>query len=360
MKSAKIYILILCLAMTSYDAFAGNKDRAGQMGATELNLNPWGLTSGLFYTNGAYVSGIEAMKLNVAGLARTKGTEIGVSWNNYMSGTDISYVNGAVGFDIGSDNKLGVNVMALNFGNPYLSTVESPEQDVTFTPSFVNFGLAYSHEFSENVAAGLQATFVSENIGQARASGVAIDAGIQYVGGTNNNTHVGMSLRNVGPTFKFTGDGFNGESTDENGNPTTLKTPSGDINLPTQFILSGSIDFYPGHARGEEFDTDSAKHRVSPMFSFTSNAYYADHIAAGVEYSLNQKFFLRGAYRYETGIFSNTDAQTFYNGLSAGLGLNIFLNKEDRTQPLQFDYAFRLTRFNTGQHTISLKYLMNN
>ncbi len=359
MKSFKIYTLMIGLVIMTLHASAGNKDRAGQMGATELNLNPWAMTSGLFYANGAYVSGLEAMKLNVAGLARTKGTELGISWNNYLAGTDISFVNGAFAIDIGSDNKLGVNIMSMNFGNPNLATVENPEQDVTFTPSFVNFGLAYSHEFSENVVAGLQATVLSENIGEAKATGVAIDGGIQYVGGNNKNTHFGISLRNVGPTFRFSGDGFNQESTDVNGNPTTQKFPSGNINLPTQFILSGSFDFYPGHRNSEELNTDSVKHKLTPMFSFTSNAYYADHLTAALEYTLNQKFFMRAAYRYESKIFDKDDAQTLYSGLAIGLGLNFLMDKDEGSRPLQFDYAFKPTRFGTGMHSISLKYLIN-
>ncbi len=358
MKSTIKYIL-LSLALAPVLVQAGNKDRAGQMGATELNINPWASSSALFYANGAKVSGIEAMKLNVAGLARTKGTEIGISWNNYMHGTDINFVNGSFAIDIGSDNKLGVNLMAFNFGDPNVSTVESPEQDVTFSPSFVNLGIAYSHEFSENVVAALQATVLSENIGDAKANAVALDAGIQYVGGANNNAHFGIALRNVGPTFQFKGDGFNQQSEDVNDNPQTVKTPTGNINLPTQFIISAAFDFYPGHGNAEEINIDSVKHRITPMFAFTSNAYYSDHFALGAEYALDSKFFLRAAYRFENQIFSQSDNQTFYRGLSAGLGLNFFLNRIDRAQPLQFDYGFRMTRFNTGQHSLSLKYTIN-
>ncbi len=358
MKINKIYILALA-ALCSLSATAGNKDRAGQMGATELNVNPWAATAGLFYSNGAYVTGIEAMKLNVAGLARQKGTEIGVSWNNYMQGTSINFVNGAIALDIGSDNKLGINMMSFSFGDPNVSTVENPEQDVTFSPSFVNIGVAYSHEFSENVVAGLQGTFLTENIGDAKANGFAVDAGIQYVGGTNNNTHFGVALRNVGPTFKFQGDGFNRQTTDVNGSPTTNKVPTGNINLPTQFVISAAYDVYIGHSSSEELATDSVRHRLTPSFAFTSNAYYADHLCLGAEYALNNKFFFRGAYRFESKIFSGADYQTMYGGLSGGLGLNFFLDPVDRSQPLQFDYGFRMTRFNTGQHSISLKYTIN-
>ncbi len=355
----KICAVTMLMVSLNVDSYAGNKDRAGQMGATELNINPWAASSALFYSNSATVYGIEAMKLNPAGLVKQKGLEIGVSYNMYMSGTDINFVNGAFGIDLNDESKLGINMMAFNFGDVNLATVESPEQDVTFAPSFFNLGLTYAREFSENVSTGFQATLLSENIGDARATGVSIDAGIQYQGGNNNNTHFGVVLRNVGPTFSFSGDGFNQQSTDVNGNPITQKMPTEDINLPTQLIISGSYDIYLGMDRDAEINRDSAKHILTPMFSFTSNAFYSDHIALGMEYGLNQKFFMRAAYRYESKIFSSADAQTLFSGLSAGLGLKFNLNKEDQTQPLNFDYAYRMTRFSGGVHSVSLKYTIN-
>ncbi len=341
------------------DSYAGNKDRAGQMGATELNINPWAASSALFYGNSSFISGIEAMKLNPAGLVKQKGLEIGVSYNSYMTGTDISFINGGFGIDLNDESKLGINMMAFNFGDVNLATVESPEQDVKFAPSFFNLGLTYAREFSENVSTGFQATVLSENIGDARATGVSIDAGIQYQGGKNNNTHFGVALRNVGPTFSFKGDGFNQSSTDGNGNPITQKMPTEDINLPTQFIVSGAYDIFLGEDRDADLDRSKVKHILTPLFSFTSNAFYADHLTFGMEYGLNQKFFLRGAYRYESKIFSSKDAQTLFTGLSAGLGLNFNLNREENSQPLTFDYAFRMTRFSSGVHSVSLKYVLN-
>src|ERR1700744_1815197 len=82
-------IIAICAIGMSYNSFAGNKDRTGQAGAPELLINPWAPSSGLFGLNTASVGGVEAMKLNIAGLAQDSSTEVGLSHGIYLSGTNI-------------------------------------------------------------------------------------------------------------------------------------------------------------------------------------------------------------------------------------------------------------------------------
>ena len=58
---------------------AGNPDRQGQAGAYELLINPFARSGGLHSLNTANVSGLEAIRLNVAGLSQIFGTEVIVS-----------------------------------------------------------------------------------------------------------------------------------------------------------------------------------------------------------------------------------------------------------------------------------------
>ena len=55
---------------------AGNPDRQGEAGANELLFNPWARSAGLHSMNTASIMGVEAMRLNIAGLARVPGTEL--------------------------------------------------------------------------------------------------------------------------------------------------------------------------------------------------------------------------------------------------------------------------------------------
>ena len=58
---------IVALLALSTSSFAGNKDRAGQAGASQLLINPWARSSGWAGANSASVTGLEATYTNIAG-----------------------------------------------------------------------------------------------------------------------------------------------------------------------------------------------------------------------------------------------------------------------------------------------------
>jgi hypothetical protein len=68
--------IALLAGVIALPSMAGNSDRAGQAGATELLINPWARSSGFAGANTASVRGLEAQYLNVAGLAFTRKTEV--------------------------------------------------------------------------------------------------------------------------------------------------------------------------------------------------------------------------------------------------------------------------------------------
>ena len=65
-------------------SFAGNEDRAGSAGATELLINPWAKSSSWGSAGISSVNGLEAIFLNVAGLAYANPTEIQFSRTNWL------------------------------------------------------------------------------------------------------------------------------------------------------------------------------------------------------------------------------------------------------------------------------------
>ena len=66
-KKGKIAVL-MALALVSGQSFAGNEDRAGSAGATELLINPWARSSAWGTAGISSIKGIESMFSNVAGL----------------------------------------------------------------------------------------------------------------------------------------------------------------------------------------------------------------------------------------------------------------------------------------------------
>src|SRR5688572_5821804 len=86
--SVVIIFMTALLCILGVSMIAGNKDRAGEAGATELNINPWARSSGWAGVNTASVRGLEAMFGNVAGTAFTKKTELLAVHTNWLSGSD--------------------------------------------------------------------------------------------------------------------------------------------------------------------------------------------------------------------------------------------------------------------------------
>ena len=64
----KVIIVFYFLLFTISHSFAGNPQRAGQAGASELLINPWARTSGWGGSNVAGITGLESQFSNVAGL----------------------------------------------------------------------------------------------------------------------------------------------------------------------------------------------------------------------------------------------------------------------------------------------------
>ena len=354
--SSKGVLLACILGAITLPASAGNKDRTGQAGASELLVNPWGRSSGVFGMDGAHVSGIEAMRVNIAGLASgTQRTEVGFSYNRFFGSADVNVANAAISQRLGKAGVLGVNLLSMNYGEIKVRTTNDPSGNGTYRPQFLNISVGFSREFAAGIKAGVSTTVISEQISNVGATGVSFDAGVQYTTGARDNFHFGVVLRNVGTNMQFTGQGlsFNAEAQNNNLYTNTVQLPSESFQMPTYLNLSTSYDFY---LDGNKYQTDSAelpKHRLTPMVSFTSNSFLNDYIGGGVEYGFRELFALRGGYRWEQGIGDNS----FYTGVSAGATVMTSLGKGERSPRVAIDYSFRPTqRPANGVHAVSLRF----
>ena len=80
-----IAALLVVLVLYPVSLTAGNKDRIGEAGASELLINPWAQSAGWGGANSGIVRGIEGTFCNIAGCAFTKGSDLGFSYTNYMT-----------------------------------------------------------------------------------------------------------------------------------------------------------------------------------------------------------------------------------------------------------------------------------
>ena len=349
-------VVAICAIGMSFNSFAGNKDRTGQSGAPEMLINPWARSTGLFGMNVASIGGLEAMKSNIGGLAQDSSTEIGLSHGIYLTGTNISINDIGVAQKIGESAVIGINIMSMGFGDIPVTSYVAPEGYGTYHPQFLNVQLGFAKQFSSHINAGVAATYVSEQINNISATGLAFDGGIQYVTGKRDNFHFGITLRNIGTNMRFTGSGFSINADQPESSPTfpvTATYPSDKFPMPTYLNIGLAYDiFLDEHHLGKDA---TPMHRLSVIGDFTSNSFNNDYLGGGLEYGFGNLFMLRGAYRWEKNIGDPALTTTMYTGIALGASIQYRIGGE-KAPMLAFDYSYRPTqRPANGVHMISLR-----
>ncbi len=328
-------------------ARAGNDDRAGQAGAMELLINPFARSSGWGDANSACVNGLEAIFLNVAGTAFINKTELLFAQSQWLKGSGITISNFGLVQKLG-ENKgvLGVNVMAMSFGDIEITTVDLPEGGIgNFSPKYMNIGISYAKAFSNSIYGGATIRIINQSLADISAQGVALDAGIQYVTGAMEQVKFGISMKNVGPRIHYSGDGISirGFVNKSDDNQITFEQRSEAYELPSLIKIGASYDFYFGK-----------EHKLTAAANFTSNSFTKDQVAVGLEYGLRRILFLRAGYVYEKGILDDAERTTAFTGPTGGLSLNVPLNKEKGTH-FSVDYSYRASQPFSGTHTIGAR-----
>lgn len=333
-------LLAVGLVTVTLSTEAGNRDRIGQAGAPELLINPWARRSGFAGANSASAVGLEAMRMNVSGLAFTNKTELMFANKTWIGGTSSGISINAFGFSqkVGASGVLGVSVMSMGFGDIDVTTVTSPEGGLgTFAPQFLNLGLAYAKEFSNSIYGGLTVRAISQNIANAGVSGVAFDAGIRYITGPKDNLKFGIALRNVGPKLRYRGDGFTTRVFLDD-KEFTLSHRSENFELPSILNIGVTYDYYIGSRIDSTGKELKSNHRITAAGNFTSNSFGKDQIRGGLEYSFRDIVMVRGGLVYEEGIFDDVASETAFTGPTFGATIQAPLNKSGATFSL--DYSF--------------------
>lgn len=338
-------IVVLSFGLT-VDSYAGNPDRQGEAGASELLLNPWARSAGVHSLSIASVTGAEAMRLNIAGLGRINKTELVIANTRLYEGSTLQL--NAFGFaqKIGESGALGISLVQVDFGEIPITTVNQPGGvGGSYSPGFFHMGLGYAHTYANKISVGILMRGISESLPDVSAFGLALDAGVQYVSGDREEFKLGISLRNIGSPMRFGGEGlsFQGPNPGNGDYQLTFNERAEGFELPSVLNIGLSYDFYFG---GDNF--------VRAMSNFTSNAFSRDQIGVGAEAMFFNKFTLRAAYRLEIGNSTNAEAENVYSGLAAGLSFDMPIRK-NTAQRFGIDYAYRATNPFRGTHNFAVR-----
>lgn len=344
MKRMLISALMLCVLFASVvgTVEAQNK-RTGTAAATELLIPVGARYLAMGGSPIASATGIEAVHYNPAGLGLLKNSAEGMfSSMSYIADINVSY--GAIGANFGDFGVLGFSIKSLDFGDIPLTTADDPEGRAgrKFSPTYVTVGLSYARPLTDAISVGVTSKLITEQIDRVSASGIAFDFGVQYKGLVNvPGLHLGVAVKNIGPSMKFDGSGLyrNATSSDGGRPEQPYKSEAASFDLPSliEFGLA-----YTGQVSDEL--------TYSGNYSFTNNNLYVDEHRVGGElmFSTDQ---VRLAGRVGGSFLPKVDKEDRLFGITAGVGITYSTSDLELT----FDYAFRQVDLFNNNNVFSLK-----
>jgi len=255
---------------------------------------------------------------------------------------------------VGESSVLGVSMMTFSLGEIPVTTTENPDPGTlgTYKPNLMNINISFAKAFSNSISGGFNLKIISESIRDMGGVGVALDAGIQYVTGPFDNVHFGITLKNIGPTMKFSGDGLSYKAflIEGSSNQFTVVQRADEFELPTQLSIAAAYDFVLGETS-----------RLTLAGNFCSNSFTKDQLTLGLQFDWNSILLVRAGYTWEKGIWAkggmldSDECMNVNRGLSAGLSVQAPLSKGENPVRLAFDYAFRDTYTFKGHHSVGVR-----
>lgn len=386
-KSLIICTLVALLSAMVSPAFAGNRDRSGQAGASHLLIDPWARTSGMAGAGVAEVRGLESVFSNVAGLTSVRKTELAFNRTQYLVGSGCGININSIGIaqHLGKQKDFGVIALSFfsqNFGDVMITTTDQPEGGLGhFSPTLTYIGLHYAKSFNNFIKGGVSIKIINERISDSKATGFAIDAGVQYVTGKFENFKIGVTLKNIGLPMRYSGDGLSirARITSQDYEQ-TLEMRSAEFEMPSLLSIGISYDLlffgaeYADYSKedlaAEGLTRDDAEHRLTFAGAFTANSYTRDVFSIGLEYGFRNIFMIRAGYGFENigkgavssenetaAILLNSDS--FFSGPAVGASILIPFTKERKNHTIgprmYLDYAYRFTNHWRGNHYIGIK-----
>ncbi len=318
-------------------------------------INPWAASSGWGNAGMSFVHGVEAIYGNVAGISSCNTLDLNFTHTSWLVGVGNDTRISSFGLlaRVGESSVLGLSIMSFSIGEIPITTVQNPDPGTlgTYKPNLMNINLSFAKAFSNSISGGFNLKIISESIKDMGGVGVALDAGIQYVTGPYDNVHFGITLKNIGPTMKFSGDGISLRVFMDHGNQQfTMVQRADDFELPTQLSIAAGYDFILGETS-----------RLTVAGNFCSNSFTNDQFTLGMEYGFKDLFMVRAGYTYENGIWSkggfqdNDGCMNINGGLSAGVSVQVPLSKKENGLKLAVDYSYRDTYVFNGTHSVGAR-----
>lgn len=330
LSKSLMFLLVAILSVSM--VFAGSDKRRGTAGAQELLIPVGSVGTAMGGSYSAVISGIEAAYWNPAGVAKMDGNgEAMFSHMDYIADIDVEYA--AIASRVGAFGVLGATLKTLNFGEIPVTTTESPDgTGETYSPRYMTIGLIYSKVMTDRINFGVKLNMISEQVMRVSATGVALNAGVQYRT-SEDGFMMGVTMRNLGTDMLFEGADLEQIMTHPDTEPGTRsepwRIPLSAFELPTQLEIAIAYGVY-----------HNGPTKLTIGGSFLNDNFSLDQYTVGAELVLMDMIYLRGSYALaedpETHEFYSANEEYLWGaGIGGGLKLNM------GSTNLKIDYAMR-------------------
>ncbi len=344
MKRGLLVTSLIALTFTVSSVFA--QDKSGTSAAPELLIPVGAKYEGMAGSANAFVTGVDAIFWNPAGLDMESGTGGALfSYRQYIANIGVSYL--AIGGNLGFGS-LALSLRSFNMGTIDVTTMDFPDgTGEQISPTFFIGGLTYSKRLTDRVSIGATINLINESFGSVSATGIGFDAGVQYQDLIGiSGLAVGVSVKNIGTTMQYGGSGLWVQA----------DIPSANVGLTyyklqaASFQLPSVIDIGLGYKKA--FDDNNA---LEVTATFENNNFAIDEYRAGAQYTFMNTISVRAGYLFSQtgGAFASSGGNvSIFENWTFGAGVDL---SKLTGLGLTFNYAYVPVRYFTSNNLFDLR-----
>lgn len=297
---------------------------------------------------------VESLYYNPAGLPLMDGLEAGFTMMPYFADTNYMWAGIAMPL-AGGEYGFGISIANFGFSDSPVYDETDPDgtSELTYNVNETVIGLSFAHAFIDRFSGGFTFKLISDNLGQAKATGFALDVGTSYHAEfAGKPISLAFVIQNLGTTLKHSGAGLDFSQIPTSPDPDFPSQPvdpsparyeTQNAAIPVVFRVSAAYDV-----------VSSAANRLSLLGEFNEQYNNKASFGLGGEFAWTPEespisAALRGSYSYQPdNNLSDQEEQNYagYNdvdgagldGLTLGAGLGFNLGESSR---IAVDYAWR-------------------